>query len=66
LWPLVVDLKILWKTGVPEVWDEYKREEFIMHVVGVSYVVTKFAMVPESLLAYYMTKDTSASARMPL
>jgi hypothetical protein len=29
--PLVDDLKILWKPGVPEVWDEYKREEFIMH-----------------------------------
>jgi hypothetical protein len=29
--PLVVDLKILWKPGVPEVWDEYKREEFTMH-----------------------------------
>jgi hypothetical protein len=21
----------LWKPGVPEVWDEYKREEFTMH-----------------------------------
>jgi hypothetical protein len=29
--PLVDDLKILWKPGVPEVWDEYKREEFRMH-----------------------------------
>jgi hypothetical protein len=29
--PLVDDLKILWKPGVPEFWDEYKREEFIMH-----------------------------------
>jgi hypothetical protein len=29
--PLVDDLKILWKPGVPEVWDEYKSEEFIMH-----------------------------------
>jgi hypothetical protein len=28
---LVDDLKILWKPGVPEVWDEYKREEFTMH-----------------------------------
>jgi hypothetical protein len=28
---LVDDLKILWKPGVPEVWDEYKHEEFIMH-----------------------------------
>jgi hypothetical protein len=28
--PLVDDLKILWKPGVPEVWDEYKREEFTM------------------------------------
>jgi hypothetical protein len=26
--PLVDDLKILWKPSVPEVWDEYKREEF--------------------------------------
>jgi hypothetical protein len=24
--PLVDDLKILWKSGVKEVWDEYKRE----------------------------------------
>jgi hypothetical protein len=24
-------LKILWKPGVPEAWDEYKGEEFIMH-----------------------------------
>jgi hypothetical protein len=31
--PLVDDLKILWKPGVPEVWDEYKREEFTMHVM---------------------------------
>jgi hypothetical protein len=29
--PLVDDLKILWKTGVPKVWDVYKREEFTMH-----------------------------------
>jgi hypothetical protein len=29
--PLVDDLKILWKPGVPEVWDEYKHEEFAMH-----------------------------------
>jgi hypothetical protein len=28
---LVDDLKILRKLGVPEVWDEYKREEFTMH-----------------------------------
>jgi hypothetical protein len=28
--PLVDDLKILWKPGVLEVWDEYKRE-FTMH-----------------------------------
>jgi hypothetical protein len=28
--PLVDDLKILWKPGVPEVWDEYKCEEFTM------------------------------------
>jgi hypothetical protein len=25
------DLKILWKLGVLEVWDEYKREEFTVH-----------------------------------
>jgi hypothetical protein len=29
--PLVDVLKILWKPGVSEVWDEYKREEFRMH-----------------------------------
>jgi hypothetical protein len=29
--PLVDELKILWKPGVPEVWAEYKREEFTMH-----------------------------------
>jgi hypothetical protein len=29
--PLVDGLKILWKPGVPKVWDEYKREEFTMH-----------------------------------
>jgi hypothetical protein len=29
--PLLDDLKILWKHGVPKVWDEYKREEFTMH-----------------------------------
>jgi hypothetical protein len=29
--PLLDDLKILWKPRVPEVWDEYKREEFTMH-----------------------------------
>jgi hypothetical protein len=29
--PLVDDLKILLKPGVPEVWDEYKREEFTLH-----------------------------------
>jgi hypothetical protein len=28
---LVDDLKILWKPGVPEVCDEYKRDEFTMH-----------------------------------
>jgi hypothetical protein len=28
--PLVDDLKILWKPGVKEVWDEYKREELTM------------------------------------
>jgi hypothetical protein len=28
--PLVDDLKILWKPGVKEVWDEFKREEFTM------------------------------------
>jgi hypothetical protein len=29
--PLADDLKILWKPGVPEVWDEYKHEEFTVH-----------------------------------
>jgi hypothetical protein len=29
--PLVDYMKISWKPGVLEVWDEYKREEFIMH-----------------------------------
>jgi hypothetical protein len=29
--PLVDDLKILWKPGVPKDWDEYKCEEFTMH-----------------------------------
>jgi hypothetical protein len=29
--PLVDDLKILWKPGVPEVLDEYKHEDFRMH-----------------------------------
>jgi hypothetical protein len=29
--PLVDDMKILWKPGVREVWDEYKSEEFTMH-----------------------------------
>jgi hypothetical protein len=29
--PLVDDLKVLWKPGVLEVWDEYKREKFTMH-----------------------------------
>jgi hypothetical protein len=31
--PLVDDLKILCKLGLPEVWDEYKREEFTMHAM---------------------------------
>jgi hypothetical protein len=31
--PLVDDLKILWKPSVPQVWDEYKREEFTMHAM---------------------------------
>jgi hypothetical protein len=31
--PLVNDLKILWKLGVSEVWDEYKREEFTIHAM---------------------------------
>jgi hypothetical protein len=31
--PLVDDLKILWKPGVKEVWDEYKRDEFTMHAL---------------------------------
>jgi hypothetical protein len=29
--PLVDDLKILWKPGMPETWDEFKHEEFTMH-----------------------------------
>jgi hypothetical protein len=29
--PQVDDLKILRKPGVPEVWDDYKHEEFTMH-----------------------------------
>jgi hypothetical protein len=31
--PLVDGLKILWKPGVLEVWDEYKRDEFTMHAM---------------------------------
>jgi hypothetical protein len=31
--PLVDDLKILWNSGVKEVWDEFKREEFTMHAM---------------------------------
>jgi hypothetical protein len=31
--PLVDDLKIFWKPGVPEVWDEYKCEEFTLHAM---------------------------------
>jgi hypothetical protein len=31
--PLVDDLKILWKPGVKEVWDEYKLEQFTMHAM---------------------------------
>jgi hypothetical protein len=31
--PLVDDLKILWNSGVKEVWDDYKREEFTMHAM---------------------------------
>jgi hypothetical protein len=31
--PIVDDLEILWKPRVPEVWDEYKREEFTMHAM---------------------------------
>jgi hypothetical protein len=34
--------------------------------VGISYVVTKFATAPESMLVYYTITDTSASARIPL
>jgi hypothetical protein len=30
---LVDDMKILWKPSVPEVWDEFKREEFTMHAM---------------------------------
>jgi hypothetical protein len=31
--PLVDEFKVLWKPGVPEVWDEYKRKEFTMHTM---------------------------------
>jgi hypothetical protein len=31
--PLVDDLKILWKPGVPKVRDEYKPEDFTMHAM---------------------------------
>jgi hypothetical protein len=31
--PLVDDSKVLWKPGVKEVWDEFKREEFTMHAM---------------------------------
>jgi hypothetical protein len=31
--PLVDDLKILWNSSVPEVWDEFKREEFTLHAM---------------------------------
>jgi hypothetical protein len=33
---------------------------------SISYAVTKFTMVPESLLIYYMIIDKSASAWIPL
>jgi hypothetical protein len=35
-------------------------------LVGVSYVVTRFATVLESLWVYYRIIDKSASARIPL
>jgi hypothetical protein len=38
----------------------------IPKAVGVSYVVTKLATAPESLLVYYTITDKSASARTPL
>ena len=31
--PLVDDLKILWKPGVKEVWDEFDHEEFTLHAM---------------------------------
>jgi hypothetical protein len=31
--PLVDDLKIFWKPGVPKVCDEYEHEEFTMHAM---------------------------------
>jgi hypothetical protein len=31
--PLVDDLKILWKSGVKEDWDEFMREEFTMRAM---------------------------------
>jgi hypothetical protein len=35
-------------------------------LVGVSYVVTKFATMPESMLVYYTTTNKSASAQILL
>jgi hypothetical protein len=34
--PLVDDLKTLWKPGVKEVWDEFGREEFTLHLIATS------------------------------
>jgi hypothetical protein len=50
-------------------WDTLMRafmKEYYSPGVGVSYVVTKFATMPESLLVYYTITDKSASARIPL
>jgi hypothetical protein len=45
--PLLDDLNILWKPGVPEVWDEYKCEEFTMH--GISPPSTTTQLITTSL-----------------
>jgi hypothetical protein len=47
--PLGYDLKILWKPGVPEVWDEYKREEFTMH--GMLFITIKTTRLSATSLA---------------
>jgi hypothetical protein len=39
--PLVDDFNTLWKPGVLEVWDEYKREEFTMHGMLFTTIIDK-------------------------